>query len=38
MKDLRLETSLKDTVTVSIDRSKLKGKEEGIFYVEGNGS
>ncbi len=30
------KTSLKDTVTVSVDRSKLKGKEEGVFYVEGN--
>jgi hypothetical protein len=30
------ETTLKDIVTVSVDRSMLKGKEEGIFYVEGN--
>jgi len=30
------ETSVKDIVKVSVDRSKLKGKEEGIFYVEGS--
>ncbi|MGN6712634.1 glycosyl hydrolase 115 family protein, partial [Anaerocolumna jejuensis] len=30
------ETSSKDMVMVSVDRSKLKGREEGSFYVEGN--
>ncbi|WOO38254.1 glycosyl hydrolase 115 family protein [Anaerocolumna sp. AGMB13020] len=30
------ETCLKDTITVTVERSLLKGKEEGIFYVEGN--
>lgn len=30
------ETSLTDTITVSVNRSMLKGKEEGIFYVESN--
>lgn len=29
------ETGTKETVTVGIERSKLNGKEEGIFYVEG---
>jgi hypothetical protein len=30
------ETSVKDRVKVSVDRSKLKGKEEGILYIEGS--
>jgi hypothetical protein len=29
------KTSLTDTITVSVDRSKLNGKEEGVFVVEG---
>lgn len=30
------KTAVKETITVFIDRAKLKGKEEGVFYIEGD--